>query len=67
MIKDVEKKISNTSGPAKKTDYNKKKIKVIQKKIPSVTSLVTISDLNTNAKEIEKKSPLLLIWLLKLL
>ena len=53
-IKDVNKKIPNTSGLVKKTDYITK-VTEIQNKIPDITSQTTKASLNTKVTEIAKK------------
>ena len=55
-IDGVDKKIPNTSGLVKKTDY-KTKITEIENKIPSDTCLVTTAALNTKATKTENKIP----------
>ena len=46
-IEDVNKKIPNTSGLFKKTDYNTK-ITEMENKIPGITGLVTTAALDAN-------------------
>ena len=53
---DVDKKIPNTTGLAKMTDYGTK-ITEIENKIHSVTGLVTIAAQTTNATKIKNKIP----------
>ena len=62
-IEKVYKKIPNTSGLIKKTDYNTK-ITELENKIPSVTGLVTSALIQK--PQIEKYL-ILLFWLPKLL
>ena len=53
-IMDVNKKIPNTSGLVKKTDYNEK-ITEIENKIPDVTNLVTKAVLNRMRQKLKAK------------
>ena len=56
LIEDFGKKISNTSGLVKKTNYNKK-ITEIENDISRVARLVTTTALNAKATEIENEIP----------
>ena len=53
-IMDVNKKIPNTSGLVKKTDYNEK-ITEIENKIPDITNLVTKAVLNRMRQKLKAK------------
>ena len=53
-IMDVNKKIPNTSGLVKKTDYNEK-ITEIENKIPDITNLVTKAVLNRMRQKLKVK------------
>ena len=53
---DVYKKIPNTGGLVKRTDYNTKR-KEISNKISAITGLLTNSTLNTKALDIQTKIP----------
>ena len=55
-IADVDKKIPNSIGLVKKTNYNTK-ITEIENKIPSFTGLVTAASPITKATKIENKIP----------
>ena len=55
-IADVDKKIPNSTGLVKKTNYNTK-ITEIENKIPSFTGLVTAASPITKATKIENKIP----------
>ena len=53
-IEDVDRKIPNTSGLVKETDYNAK-FREIENKIASVTGLVTTAALNAKNTKIQNK------------
>ena len=56
-ISDIEKKIPDTSGLVKKTDYNAK-VTEIESKIPSISGLATISTLTAVENKIPDESNL---------